>query len=153
MLRPVESCRTTTSQLFFASLFAFMLAPLLAGCGDPNRAKIIGNWEIKTADKVLRRFKDKEQNSNASTASRMRLEFRSGGTLKTSTHMGSIQGQKEGQWEWLSFDKDDSTAKLKITLGLQVTEHEVRFLDEQTIELVPPNMAGLDLKVQFVRSK
>ena len=83
----------------------------------------------------------------------MRWEFRSGGTLKTSTNMGSIQGQKEGQWEWLSFDEDDSTAKLKITIGLQVTEHEVQFLDEQTIELVPPNMAGLDLKVQFVRSK
>ena len=130
-----------------------MLAPLLAGCGDSNRAKIVGIWEIETADKVLRRFKGSEFNSEEPSVSRMRIEFRSGGTLRTSTNMGSVQGQKEGQWEWLSFDKDDSTAKLKFTIGLQVTEHEVQFLDDDTIELVPPNMAGLEMKVRFKRSE
>ena len=134
-------------------LGAIMLAPLLAGCGDPNRAKIVGIWEIETPNKVMRRFKDNESAVGEPASSRMRLEFLSGGIFKTSTSMGSVQGKKEGQWEWLSFDEQHSTAKLRFTIGLQVTEHDVLFLDDESIELIPPNMAGLDMKVRFSRSR
>ena len=146
-----ESRSRSTSRYYVVS--AFMLALLISGCGDANRAKIIGIWEIKTADKVLRRFKDKDLQSDQANNGRMQLAFQRGGQLKTATIMGDAQSEKEGSWEWVSFDESSRTAILNITLGLQQTEHEVVFVDDETIELIPPNLAGTNLKVQFVRKR
>ena len=111
MCRNSTSERTTNKNNRNLALLAIMLAPLLAGCGDSDRSKIVGIWEIESADKVLRRIKDKDSQAKKPGTSRMRLEFHSRGTLTTSTRMGSVQGRKEGQWEWLSYDDDSSTAQ------------------------------------------
>ena len=42
-------------------LIASMLACILTGCGDPNRSKIIGSWEIEQADTVMKRIQPRIQ--------------------------------------------------------------------------------------------
>lgn len=135
---------------------AFMLAMLLAGCTDSNRSKIIGIWEIESADRVTDRFKDTELNSSTNDErphdeSRMRVVFQADGILKTNTAMGAITGYKEGYWELVSVDESNSKIRLKCKLGLQETEHEIEILGPDTIKMVPPNMAGVDMKIRFNR--
>ena len=136
----------------FAFVTAFMLATVLAGCGNPNRTKIIGIWEVESADSITSRFKETEVDSSNSNDSRMSVEFRANGVLKTQTRMSSMNRQKEGTWKLLSFDESSSTMRLKCVLGLQETEHDVEFLDQDTIQMDPPNMAGLEMKLRFTRA-
>ncbi len=129
-----------------------MLSVLLAGCGDPNRAKIVGSWEVESPSRIARRFKETEVDSSNSNESRMSVEFRSDGVLKTRTLMGSMNRQKEGTWELLSYDESSSTMRLKCILELQETEQDVEFLDQSTIQMIPPNLAGLEMKLRFRRA-
>lgn len=134
----------------FCVLF-LTLAVLLSGCGDPNRKKIVGEWEVVTPARVANRLKDSESNSTSNDGSRMRIDFRSNGTLSTQTSMGSVDSLKEGRWELLSFDEARSQLRLKCTLGLQESQHDVELVGLDKIKLVPPNMAGTDLKLTFKR--
>ena len=81
----------------------------------------------------------------------MSLQFRSNGGLATVTNMGNINSEKTGSWEFLSFDEENQTMKIKCTLNLQETEHEIQFLSDSKIQLAPPNMAGLNQKLEFQR--
>ena len=136
----------------FAVVTAFMLATVLAGCGNPNRTKIIGTWEVESAASITSRLKETKVDSSNSNDSRMSVEFRSNGVLKTQTLMSSMNHQKEGTWKLLSFDESNSTMRLKCILGLQETEHDIEFLDQDTIQMDPPNMAGLEMKLRFTRA-
>ena len=82
----------------------------------------------------------------------MSVEFKSNGTLLTRTSMGAIEQDKTGSWKMLSFDEPTSTMQLECILGMQQTNVEVTLIDEQTIEMIPPNMAGLDIKLRFRRA-
>jgi hypothetical protein len=131
---------------------AFMLALMLAGCGDPERDKIVGTWEIESANRIASRLKEAKEDSSNNNDNRMSVEFRSNGVLKTQTLMGTLHGQKEGTWTLMSFDEPSSTMRLKCVLEQQETEQEIEFLDEDTIQMVPPNMAGLEMKLRFKRA-
>ena len=135
----------------FATICAFMLSALLAGCSDPNRSKVIGIWELESAASITSRFKETGNESSNNNDNRMSVEFRSDGVLKTQTLMGSMDRQKEGSWTLLSFDESSSTMRLKCVLGMQETEHEIELLDEDTIRMIPPNMAGVEMKLRFKR--
>ena len=135
----------------FTIICAFMLSILLAGCGDPNRSKIIGIWELESTASIASRFKDNDTESSNNNDSRMCVEFRSDGVLKTQTLMGSVDRQKEGTWTLLSFDESNSTMRLKCILGMQETEHEIELLDEDAIQMIPPNMAGVEMQLRFNR--
>lgn len=135
----------------YSQLLVFTLgAILLAGCGDPNRAKLIGTWEIEAADNVADRIDASDDESNPP---RMSIEFASAGTFKTTTVMGDIDRTKEGSWIWVSYDESNQTAVVKCTVGLQETDHDISWIDDSVIELIPPNLAGLDMRLRFVRSK
>jgi hypothetical protein len=147
-----------------SSYFAFLLllsCLLVSGCGDPQRAKLVGTWEIEQADSLMQRLDESDTNDSAakdaeamSTGPQMQLQFFGNGGLTTTTAMGIvIPTPKQGRWEMVSFDETSQQMKVKCQIGLQETEHEIEFIDADTIKLVPPNMAGLSLKLRFQRKK
>ena len=85
-------------------------------------------------------------------APKMQIEFRANGTFSTITQMGRVNPKpKIGNWEMVSFDAVSNKMQVKCKIGLQETEHEIEFVDTNTIRLVPPNMAGLSMKIRFQR--
>ena len=131
------------------SWYFCLLLFLLAGCSDPNRMKLVGTWEIQEADNVADQIDSLETTDPQTSAPKMSLQFLGSGQLKTVTVMGNINREKEGTWEFESFDEDSETSKITCTIGLQETSHEIRWIKDDVIELVPPNMAGVDLELQF----
>jgi len=81
----------------------------------------------------------------------MTLDFRGGGRFYTQTSMGNIESEKQGTWRVIDFDEASSVLKINCQIDVESTEHEVEFLSEDLIQLAPPNMAGLTLKLKFRR--
>ena len=143
--------------------FAFLLllsCLLSAGCGNSQRAKLVGTWEIEQPESLMQRLDEPTAEDSAdvdaemSRDPKMLLEFFRNGRLATTTAMGSVKPTpKQGRWEMVSFDEPSQTMIIKCQIGLQESEHEVEFIDADTIKLVPPNMAGLRLKLRFQRKK
>ena len=155
-----------TNNLCVQALILTVLSCLLvAGCGDSNRSKLCGTWGIKTADTIMRRLGEGLESRQAvddeaaespsePETPRMQVQFRSNGDLITQTEMGRMTPvPKTGRWELVAFNEVDQTMSVKCTIGLQETQHEIKFIDANTIELIPPNMAGLSMKLKFQRMK
>ena len=164
----------TKKQVFLFLLLSCLLA---SGCGDPKRSKLVGTWGIHNAENVLNRLNNgsneatngtdermsfENDDTNASEPEvnespmtpKMQIQFLGNGKLTTITHMGRVTPDpKQGIWEMISFDQSSNTMKVKCQLGLQQSEHEIEFLDDDTIKLLPPNLAGLKLKLEFRRQK
>lgn len=130
-------------------LLAPFLACILIGCGDSNRAKIIGTWGIDQADTVMSRIQQSDEGN--ADAPKMIVRFRSTGKLETQTQMGDVAREKTGQWEFVSYDPESSSMTIACEIQTDRTEHEINFIDQDTIELVPPNMAGTKMKLRFKR--
>ena len=148
------------SLLIRGLLFASVVASLTCGCGDSNRAKIIGTWGIEQADTVMRRVdrsgagaetEDAATVSESADPPKMILKFHRDGRLVTSTSMGVVNQEKKGSWKLLSFDEPSNTMTISCDIQMQESEHDVEFIDPNTIELVPPNMAGTTMKLKFKR--
>lgn len=141
-----------------------LLLLALVGCtGDPDRARIVGDWEIATADRLMGQVNvepldseglvDSADNSEADQPPRMLVRFYNSGYLATETNMGSMSTQKHGNWKFLSYDAQTRTAKIQCKLVDDTTDFDVIVEDENTLRLVPPNMAGLTKKLKFVRQQ
>ena len=83
----------------------------------------------------------------------MLIHFYNSGYLATETNMGNISTQKQGNWKLLSYDAQTKTAKIQCKLVDDTTNFDVIVLDDNTLRLVPPNMAGLKTKLKFVRQQ
>jgi hypothetical protein len=146
---------------FFIHVAIGLIACTLIGCGDANRGKIIGTWEIEQADSIYRKvesnadLKDEQSLSKSvdSASSKMSITFQSNGILATNTNIGAVSQSKEGTWKFESFDEASGEMKLACVLMDQASNHKVTFVDEDTIKLIPPNMAGTKMKLKFVRKK
>ncbi len=132
----------------------------VTGCsGDPDRAQIVGDWEIATADHLMGQViaepldSESANDSNANQPPRMLIRFYNSGYLATETNMGSISTQKQGNWKFLSYDAQTRTAKIQCKLVDDTTDFDVIVENENTLRLVPPNMAGLKKKLKFVRQQ
>lgn len=135
---------------------AGLLALLLAGCGDPDRRKLIGVWEIETADKLIDRVGADDPTEEDSDTVPITIEFGSGGQLRTATQVGAISNVKTGEWEWIRSDPERSLVRCVLTeknMGSQATEMEIEWIDSDTIKMTPPNLAGLSIKLRFSRKK
>jgi hypothetical protein len=159
------------SKTILHSLLLLLACLLAVGCGDPDRARIVGIWVIKQPDSLMGRLNLDAAEEAAQTASRpsddsgaattvgmenpkMQIEFRGNGTFSTITQMGWVSPQpKQGRWEMLGFDETKNEMQIQCIIGLQETEHDVEFIDSNTIKLVPPNMAGVKLKITFTRQE
>jgi hypothetical protein len=127
-----------------------------AGCGDPNRARLVGTWNISRPERIAGRLDRAEpaaeKEKEIELPPKMQIQFRRNGGLATITHMGSMTpSPKQGTWQMLEFDEASQTMRIKCQIGLQESEHEIQFLDQNSIKLVPPNLAGLSLKLKFER--
>ena len=147
-----------TTQIFKFACCLLLLA--LAGCtGDPDRARIVGDWEIATADHLMGQVNAQSDGSTATSdpeaiqPPRMLIHFYNSGYLTTETNMGSISTQKQGNWKFLAYDAQTQTAKIQCKLVDDTTDFDVVVLDDNTLRLVPPNMAGLKTKLKFVRQQ
>ena len=137
-----------TIQAFKFSCWLLLLA--LAGCtGDPDRARIVGDWEIATTDHLMGQVNAQPDDQPP----RMLIHFYNSGYLATETNMGNISTQKQGNWKLLSYDAQTKTAKIQCKLVDDTTNFDVIVLDDNTLRLVPPNMAGLKTKLKFVRQQ
>jgi hypothetical protein len=132
---------------------------LLAGCnGDPDRQRIVGDWEIAVADKLLDQVNTLPENSDKRTPEtsagrppKMLIRFYNSGYLLTQTNMGPVKSEKKGSWKFLSYDAQTNSAQIECFLLDETTKFDVQIEDKNTIRLVPPNMAGLTKKIKFVR--
>ena len=140
-------------------LIASVIACMLAGCGDANRAKIVGTWGIEQADTVMSRINRSDSPTDDQYGEletnpgppKMVLKFLRSGMLETSTNMGAVGQQKQGTWKMVAFDEATNQMTILCDIKNQESEHEVEFLDQETIKLVPPNMAGTKMKIKFKR--
>ena len=141
-----------------------LLVLALTGCtGDPDRARIVGEWEIATADYLMTQVNaegldasglaDSVGDSEEDDLPRMLIQFYNSGYLATATNMGTMSTQKQGSWKFLSYDAENRTAKIQCKLIDDTTDFDVIVEDENTLRLVPPNMAGLKKKLKFVRRR
>ena len=129
--------------------FAVICLLLVSGCNDPVRSKIAGTWEVQKADRLGQRINQNQDGAE----SRMRIIFESGGGLTTQTSMGEIQREKTGSWKLVSFDDQTNIMELVCDLGSGEVPTSVAYLDDDTIKLIPPNMAGTKTKLKFARKK
>jgi hypothetical protein len=135
---------------------------MLSGCNQPPN-KLSGDWGIAGAENLVRKLGEavKDQNSAESAESdedesqpKMILQFRSSGSLRTTTKLGRMDPPpKEGKWKMVSWDETKQVMSIQCTLGDQTTDHEVRFIEPDLIELIPPNMAGTSNRIKFRRMK
>jgi len=139
--------------ILFRCLLAAFFACTLVGCGDSNRNRLIGQWGITAPETVMDRIDQADQPSDLPTQTeisrRMVLTFKRNGALNTKTRMGDVDQEKTGTWKLISFDGASRLMVISCEINTQTSEHEITFVDEDTIELVPPNMAGLTMELKF----
>lgn len=140
----------------FGLRFVFLFPCLLmaVGCtGDPDRYRIVGDWELAVADRLVDQVNagSADQAASEDEPPKMVIHFYRSGSLKTQTNMGTVQSVKQGSWKFLSYDGQSGNAKIECRLMDETTEFDVVVVDENTIRLVPPNMAGLTRKMKFIR--
>ena len=149
-------------QICKISCYLWLLA--LVGCGgDPDRNRIVGDWEIATANRLMGQVNAEPvapagldgstEDSTEAQRPRMLIRFYYSGSLATETKMGNVSTEKRGSWKFLSYDAQTRTAKIQCKLVDDTTDFDVVVEDENTLRLVPPNMAGLKKKMKFVRQK
>jgi hypothetical protein len=144
---------------------------LLSGCGNTDQAKIVGTWRLQPVDELAKRVGEdpphnestletsqKSTGQDASNADEdesrnMLVEFESNGAFKTRTQLGAINNDKIGKWKFLQYNEETHVVSIECTIGLQTTQHDVKIIDDDCIEMVPPNMAGLKTKLKFERSE
>ena len=142
---------------------------LLSGCVNENRQKIVGSWTMIKADRLAQRVNVTPESSEGGSAvslesnpaqpvpvvetelPMMTLDFRSNGQLVTTTKLGNINSAKNGRWTMVSFDPP-ATMNIECFLDEQsdqARQLEVKWIDDQTIRLTPPNMSGQKMKLNF----
>ena len=118
---------------------------------------LIGQWQIEKAGKILNRIgkgsaRLPADNLATMDDNQMLVVFHSSGKLETVTQMGEIDRKKTGTWELLEFESAEQTSLIRCTLNDQTTEHEIDWLANGNLKMVPPNMAGTLTKLEFRRA-
>ena len=132
-------------------IFIVLLALMLSGCSPAERNKIVGVWTVETADKLSDRISGETENESM-PAPTLEVHFQWSGNLKTVTRMGTINREKVGSWKLLNVEGDEFFLECTLgdsKMGFQTTELKIRQIDETTIRMTPPNMAGLTSKMNF----
>lgn len=147
------------SDLLILPALASVLLVCAVGCTDPKAKPLVGRWVLEKPDRVMERIGGEHSARVQETASiddsnsmpKMAITFESNGKFQTVTKMGSMNREKNGTWQVISLDEEARKMTIRCTIGTEETDHSVELVDGSTIRLVPPNMAGLTMKMRFVR--
>ncbi len=145
----------------WSAVIAFLA--FAAGCGS-EQSKFVGTWTSQALPNRLladeaspldidEKTRPSGQAAASSASHSISLQFYRNGRLDTVTNLPNIQTQKTGQWRLLSFDETKQIATIECELTQQRTQHQVEFIDAETMKLVPPNLAGLKLQLEFKKSR
>jgi hypothetical protein len=127
------------------------VAILLSGCQQAVNSRLVGTWEMDKAKTLAKKVtSEADATDSDSEPPRMSLQFQSTGVLETVTQLGKIDSVKTGSWKLLQEDSSDKTT-IECSIGGLTSQHEVRWVDDSTIRLAPPNMSGQKMILKFVR--
>jgi hypothetical protein len=157
------------SRLSLFSKLAFMssITLIVSGCQPsvPTPAKpLVGTWVLSEPERLADRINqantglpgpkaESDEPTPDSGGSKMMLEFRANGSLRTITDMGQLQQEKQGTWSFVSGSNGGKKLAIRCLLNQQTSEVEVEFIEPELISLLPPNMAGLNTKLTFRRTQ
>ena len=128
----------------------------LPGCGNSLQRKVTGAWKVDVGEDLFEMIGDEEGVSES--RSRFMIEFASGGIFRSSVTASGYTQKKEGRWLFLEGAAD--ICKLEVFINSNKSDikpdnilTEVKFVDENTIELIPPNMDAIKHKMVFRRAR
>lgn len=125
--------------------------------GDPERQQSVQERSFRGAAKQLLDSKIGEwsEKLERGVSNSMQLEFTADGSWASQTKMAVARGEKRGTWSVV--DRGEGFLLIRCTRleensrQAESTETRVTFLSPNRIRLVPPNMAGTELELTFVR--
>jgi len=140
--------------------FALLIFACTSGCSDPKAAPLVGRWELEKPAKVMDRIggdvalsvQETDSIDDSTSVPRMVITFYSNGQFQTVTAMGNVNREKNGSWEAISLDEAAHKMTIRCTIGSDKTDHSIDLIDGSTIRMVPPNMAGLTMKMRFIKN-
>lgn len=147
--------------LLILPVVASLLLACSTGCTDPQAAPLVGRWVLEKPARVMDRIggdgadqsRETDSIDDSNSVPRMAITFFSNGKFETQTAMGNVNRQKIGVWQVISLDEATRKMTIRCAIGSEETDHSVELVDGSTIRLVPPNMAGLTMKMRFVRDR
>jgi len=136
------------------TLLLLMSLCLVCGCGRTLQSKITGKWEIDSSNGLFEMMGDEGEASKP----RFELEFQRGGVFRSTVTSSGHTQSKEGRWFFVEGAAD--VCKLRVSINSDnpdiepdIVLTEVKLIDENSIELVPPNMDVIKEKMTFRRAK
>ena len=166
--------RSSTNKLnAMPPLYAFIILLALGcvGCGSQATNKLVGTWQLKTGelenDSSTNSAKNLpgdttsiDENTNSifdgvgggdESSDGMTLVFKSNGSLKTITSFSAAHSEKDWRWSLLSWDAESASAVIRCEMSHESVEKSIQFIDDNSLELVPPNIDVLQTRLRFVR--
>lgn len=137
------------------ALLISLLLLMLAGCGNPQMRRLAGKWSLAEVQEVTDRIgvEAGDEDFQEDVGSKMQVVFSAFGGLNTVTRMNNVQSTKQGSWSLVDYDSATERMTIECTLAGQTTRCDIQFLDPNTLEMVPPNMAGTTMKLRFQRTR
>lgn len=143
------------------ALFLLAIVVLVTGCQNAGARKLAGRWDLLPPDQTA----TDDVSSNAARmfdsladgeiTGTMSLAFHANGTLETFTDfpMASTGKPKTGRWSTLSWNDQTSVLTIRCEIFDDITQTTIRFVDDDTIQLIPPNIDVLQTELQFRRNQ
>ena len=129
-----------------------LLGLLVGGCGKSLQTRVTGTWAIDEANDLFEMMGGDEAASKEPPA--FVLEFSAGGVFRSTVTASGHSQTKQGRWFFVEAVAD--VYKLRVSINSDnpdidpdIVLTEITFLDENTIELVPPNMDVIKQKMLF----
>lgn len=134
------------------------------GCQNVTEERLLGTWELDGADRLAKLMTGGSKSKPAMDGilgsvletvvnqmeATMEVEFGRGGSLITRTNFGGQQSEKMGTWKTIRSMEQEVV--IWVQLGQEdPNEITVTLVDQNTIKMVPPNIAVLGKIFTFQR--
>jgi len=139
---------------FFIVLVCFLFCQ--PGCGNSLQNKIAGKWVIDTDEDLFEMIGDEQE--SVDNEAKFTLDFQNGGVFGSKVIASGHEQIKTGRWFFVEGQADICKVRVSINSGNSKLEPDnvltdIKFIDENTIELIPPNMDAIKHKMRFRRGK
>ncbi len=125
--------------------------------GDPDRKQSVQERMVRGAAKQFlgSRLPELSEAIEKTASNSMQLTFSADGTWSSKTKLAVARGEKNGTW--IIRESSDDSLEISCTWKdvksnqSETVDVHVTFLAEDRIRMVPPNMAGTELELTFIR--